>query len=492
MLPAIRDTRRIQVAAVGLSFALFSAIDLLILFITPAPERGAVLLPPLLSSVIALVTLPFLLSLFEKQQVRIEAQATEIETLHAMDAAIFSEMEIPRLLPVVADKAVIACDAEASGVVLFDPRTGAVSGEAFRTPDCAGDAAARFADLVRAGSTTGDDEWETLVVPLGKCATGGTERGTGYLLVARRRVNTRPFGGTERRLADALSSTLRLAVINARALSAARDAQAVQQELQETRARQQRDGAVARALTEGLLPEIPPAIGAWRFSQQYQAQSDEAPVGGDLYDLFRVAPGKWGVFVADVSGKGLKAARQVALVKYALRSYAREHLSPAAVLNHLNETLFDEPEVTGFVTLFYAVLTENAGEMIWASAGHETPILRRASGAIELLLPTGPVLGAMDDIAFREERGVFAPGDGLLVFTDGLSEARSVRDRRELLEVEGVGRELCVLLGDSPGKPGVPAVSVADGMMAALHRFTGGNRSDDTAVLWMQFAPDAA
>ena len=101
----IRDTRLIQFVAVGLAFAVFGAIDLLILFLTPGQERGTALLPPVISGIVVIAILPCLLSLFEQQQARIERQATEIETLHAMDAAIFSEMEIDRLLPVAADKA---------------------------------------------------------------------------------------------------------------------------------------------------------------------------------------------------------------------------------------------------------------------------------------------------------------------------------------------------------------------------------------------------
>ncbi len=489
----LRDTRRIQIAAVGLSFALFSAFDLLILLLTPANERGAALIPPVISGVIALVTLPFLLSLFEKQQLRIESQQTEIETLHAMDAAIFGEMEISRLLPVAAEKAIVACDAEASGVVLFGADTGKLVGEAYHTPDISpGDALATFQSLVRGGNAKGDSDWETLVAPLpGNIKDDGADRNVGFLLVARRCIPARPFGKSERRLIDALAGTLRLAVINARALVAAREAQTVREQLAEAKANQKRDHALTRAMTEGLLPQIPARIGAWSFSQVYQAQSDEAPVGGDLYDLFEVSPGKWGVFVADVSGKGLKAARQISLVKYALHAYAREHLSPAAVLTNLNDLMYDEPEVTGFVTLFYAVLTENTGEVVWASAGHETPILRRATGESQTLHPTGAVLGAMERISYHEEHAVFGVGDGLLIFTDGLSEARSSVNRRDLLEVEGVERELNALFHPGTAHPIQPDTPIADALMTSLQTFCGSDLSDDTAVVWMQFAPQS-
>ena len=485
----IRDTRRIQFAAVGLAFALFGAIDLLVLIFVPAPTRGAALLPPLFSGVIVLATLPVLLGLFERQQERIERQQTEIETLHAMDHAILSEMEMSRLLQVASDKALSACDGDAAGVALFDPATGTLSAEAYTMPDVPeGVARTRFASLVRGGNESGDTDWITTVAPL--TAKPG-ERAFGYLTVARRRITDRAFSRADIRLLEALAGTLRIAVSNARALTAAREARQVREELRVelkvSQAERKREQAFARAMTEGLLPEIPSRIGAWVFSQHYQPQSDEAPVGGDLYDLFQIAPHRYGIFIADVSGKGLDAARKIALVKYALRSYAREHPSPAEVLKHLNDSLFDEPEITSFVTLFYGVLDERDCKFVWASAGHETPVLRRCqTEEYEFLMPTGPVLGAMPDITFDEVETDFQQGDGLLLFTDGLSEARATGSR-EFLETEGVARELDIICSTTTNPP---IVSVADAIMLALNRFTGGKLSDDTALLWMQYEPD--
>ena len=111
---------------------------------------------------------------------------------------------------------------------------------------------------------------------------------------------------------------------------------------------------------------------------------------------------------------------------------------------------------------------------------------RAATGETELLPPTGPVLGAMDAIQYTEGQSVFAPGDGLLIYTDGLSEARSAKNRQEMLEVEGVERELAWLFGGG----NVATVPVADAIMDALHVYTGGRLSDDTALLWMQYAPE--
>ncbi len=181
---------------------------------------------------------------------------------------------------------------------------------------------------------------------------------------------------------------------------------------------------------------MPERAGSFAFSDRYEAQSSEAKVGGDIYDLFPLGEQRWGVVIADVSGKGLAAARKTAMVKYALRSYAREHMAPAAVLTRLNDALFDEPDLTGFVTLVYGVLSGD-GAFTYASAGHETPLLRRAGGGgIEPLMPTGMVLGAVRDLEYAEQTVVLRPGDGLLLYTDGLSEARSPAG--EFLDVEGL------------------------------------------------------
>lgn len=458
---------------------LFGIVDLLVLLFTPASLRGAALIPPFISGIVAIVLLPFVMTFFERQQARIDRQSREIETLHAMDTAIAREMELPNLLDVAVKKAVLALDAEAGGVVLFEEKTGNLSAEAYTglsedDPDRPG-----FQSLARGGACREDDAWQTACVPLTWNDGDNIPHPSGYLIAAKRQPCA-PFTPADHALLSALSGTIVVAVANARALEAARDAARVRQELE-------RERRVAEALTEGLLPDFPPQVGSWAFSKRYQPQSNEAQVGGDVYDLFPLGPGgkenRWGVVIADVSGKGLAAARQTASVKYYLRSYAREHASPAEVLARLNDALFDEPVLTGFVTLLYGVLSDEDGSFTYASAGHEPPILRRADGSFETLAPTGLVLGAMREMDYEEASVTFAPGDGLLLYTDGLSEARTPEG--QFLQIEGVQSVLTRLRGCPPG-------SVADEVLAAARAYSHHRLADDTALVWIERCSAAA
>ncbi len=287
--------KNLRWAPVGAAFALFAAVDLLVLFLTPGPNRGIALLPPTLAGLVVLLTLPSLLALFDKQQESIEHQKRQLTTLHAMDTAIAAELELPSLLQVAAEKATQALDGEWGGIALVDER-GQVEAEAFHNLSAEDAAAGR--DLLRRGG--GNDAWEVARVPVHR-----GEDFLGFLVVAKRRPGT-TFSADAIALLRDLAGTIVVAVKNAHALAAARHLAEVERALV-------RERRIAEALQEGLLPEMPEEDGPFLFSRLYQAQSDEAQVGGDIYDLFPLdGGGRWGVLIADVSGKGLKAAQKTA------------------------------------------------------------------------------------------------------------------------------------------------------------------------------------
>jgi|GEM_PF-5992866 Serine phosphatase RsbU, regulator of sigma subunit len=471
------DSRRLRIAAIAIALLVFGVVELIVLLLTPAALRGAALVPPLVSAVVVAATLPILLRVFETQEERIDTQQREIESLHSMDTAIASEMELPRVLEVASRKVLTALDAEASGLVLFDPQSGRLIAEAYSLPDAPDEEARqRFQALVRAGGGSGEDEdWITAVSPLVWAGEVGTWEG--YAVVGRRRPG-REFSPAEGRLLNDLAGTVVLAVRNARALAAAREAVLVREALRREKEEREREQAVSRALTEGLLPDIPARSGDWAFSKRYEAQSREAPVGGDIYDIFPLRQGHWGVVIADVSGKGLDAARRTAFVKHGLRVLAREHHEPARVLERLNDAVTGEGDTSGFVTVVYGILSADDGCFRYASAGHETPILRRADATFETLPPTGPVLGMMEGVAYDQGSVRLGPGDGLLLFTDGLSEARSAGERR-FLDLEGVQRYLDEVCRAHPPE------EVADALLNIVSTYAGGRLSDDAALLWI-------
>jgi serine phosphatase RsbU (regulator of sigma subunit) len=473
-------------AQLATAFILFCILDLIVIWQLPKDQQTIAIISSVLSALVILVVV-CLLPLFEQQQEKIDLQSREIETLHAMDTAIVSELDLPRLLQVAVRHAVRAVDGEAAGAVIFHPSTGKLVAEELTAVGLTDAEAERLRHITRSGGAMEEDLWETMIIPLmagSDPATFTDKRSsatlqsaprpepTGYLMAARRRQATRVFTDTDRSILVALGSTIDVAVTNVRALEAARETVQVKTEL----ARERR---VAQVLTEGLLPDIPARIGRWGFAKRYEAQSDESLVGGDIYDLFPLGVGRLGIVIADVSGKGLAAAKKTAMVKYSLRSYAREHTSPGRVLARLNSALFDEENMTGFVTLFYGVLDENSGVLEYASAGHETPILQRADGSFEMLEPTGLVLGAAPDQDYETDQATLHPGDGLLLFTDGLTEARAL-GTGELLELPGVQK----ILTDHPCEAGRTAVP--DVIWNAVTEYTGGVMRDDAAILWVE------
>jgi serine phosphatase RsbU (regulator of sigma subunit) len=481
-----------RLAAVGIAFALFIVVDLIVILLLPGKQRPLAIASSVLGAVVILLAFYMLLSLFERQQEQIDLQSREIETLHAMDTAIVRELDLPRLLDVAVRHAVRSVDGEAAGVAIFHPTTGKLVAEELAAVGLTDRETDRLRHITRSGGAIDEELWETIIVPL-RASTDAVNiidkrseetplseshpEPTGYLMAARRRQGTRIFTDTDRSMLEALASTIDVAVTNVRALEAARETVRVKTEL----ARERR---IAQVLTEGLLPDIPAQVGHWHFAKRYEAQSDEALVGGDIYDLFPLDRGRWGIVIADVSGKGLAAAKKTAMVKYSLRSYAREHAAPGQVLARLNSALFDEEYMTGFVTLLYGVLDESSGVIQYASAGHETPILHRADGSFEMLEPTGLVLGAAPDQEYDTLQVVLKPGDGLLLYTDGLTEARS-QETGELLEIPGVQKILTA--NHRPGE----IDSLPDIIWSAVTEYSGGVMRDDTALLWLECrAPD--
>ena len=237
----------------------------------------------------------------------------------------------------------------------------------------------------------------------------------------------------------------------------------------------QRD--IAETLQKSLLPTIPAQIGVVEFAHKYQAALEESLIGGDFYDLFSLGEHQLGIVLADVSGKGLKAAVQTAMLKYTLRGFALEMPdSPGAVLARVNDVLCSPMSShDGFVTLFYGVLDTETAEIVYASAGHEPPLHRSAANqqAQPLTVTDGLALGCLPDVPYEERRLPLAPGDLLLLYTDGLTEARAADG--SFLGLEG----LAALLPTAD----VSAETAVQTLYDAVTRFADDVRRDDVAML---------
>jgi sigma-B regulation protein RsbU (phosphoserine phosphatase) len=162
----------------------------------------------------------------------------------------------------------------------------------------------------------------------------------------------------------------------------------------------------------------------------HPASLDE--VGGDFYDLFRLPDGRWGFFLGDVCGKGATAAALTSLTRYTLRSAAAHDPDPLRVLATLNSVLVQEREPANpkFCTVIAGLLSPPDGAarhcaVTLAAGGHPPPLVLRADGTADFVaLDGGQLVGAIDDPVYVAVEVVLAPGDTLLLHTDGLTEAR--------------------------------------------------------------------
>ena len=259
----------------------------------------------------------------------------------------------------------------------------------------------------------------------------------------------------------------------------ARDRRAYERELlrarQESDRERQRLQHLVTTLQRSLLPPVLPAVPGLEAAAHYRiASADE--VGGDFYDLFPL-PGRWGLFLGDVCGKGAHAAALTSLIRYTLRAAAVYDPDPAAVLHTLNTALREEydRDGQGFCTAIFGLLTTEADgfTLTFASGGHPDPLLIRADGTTAYqAAPRGMLLGVLDDATYTAVTIRLRPGDSLLLYTDGLTEART-----------STGRYGDEALRDfiSDRRPATAAQTVA-ALTALLDSFSQG-LEDDVAIL---------
>ena len=187
------------------------------------------------------------------------------------------------------------------------------------------------------------------------------------------------------------------------------------------RMRLERELQMAREVQESLLPDVLPHIPGFSLAADWRSALEMA---GDFYDIFTLPNGQWGIVIADVSDKGAPAAMYMAMTHSLVRVSAALHTnSPAATLKEVNQRLNAHSTSSMFVTMFYAILDPETRTLTYASAGHNPPLLKRASHEVEMLTRTGPALGIMDEPASSDVHLTLAPGDALVAYTDGLTDA---------------------------------------------------------------------
>jgi sigma-B regulation protein RsbU (phosphoserine phosphatase) len=176
----------------------------------------------------------------------------------------------------------------------------------------------------------------------------------------------------------------------------------------------------AREIQQSLLPKEIPQIAGFEIDGIWEPAS---VVGGDYFDVIRLSETKLAVCIADVVGKSVSAALLMANVQASVRAFATEVVSPATLCSRVNSVLCSNISSGKFVTLFYGVLDAERRTFCYSNAGHLLPILLRESGKVGQLKDGGAVLGVFPDWKYEESNLQLEPGDRLLLFTDGITEA---------------------------------------------------------------------
>lgn len=225
---------------------------------------------------------------------------------------------------------------------------------------------------------------------------------------------------------------------------------------------------IAATLQRGLLPPPLPHIPGWSVAAMYRPAGAENEIGGDFYDAFRIAGG-WMVVIGDVTGRGAQAAAITAHARYTLRTAAALTGDPVVALRTLNRELLGRGTALCSVAAM-AIAEDPTLPVRLAVAGHPPPLLVDGESVGEAASPA-PVLGAFHDEEWRVEAAAVAPGQQLVVITDGITEAEGDGGRF------GEERLRAALVGISS-----PAIA-AQRIEGALHDFTGGAMEDDAAII---------
>ena len=187
---------------------------------------------------------------------------------------------------------------------------------------------------------------------------------------------------------------------------------------------------VARALQLSLLPTALPDVPGVDMAALHRPGSPTLGVGGDFYDAFRAGDDSWYLVVGDVCGKGVEAAALTGAVRYAVRTASALRTSPAEILTIVNNTLLREEWSGRFATLVVARVQGGTGsmEVTVSSAGHPAPLVRRADATVVALAAAGTIVGALPEATFQDTHQILGPGDCLLLYTDGVTEAGAPLD----------------------------------------------------------------
>jgi sigma-B regulation protein RsbU (phosphoserine phosphatase) len=283
------------------------------------------------------------------------------------------------------------------------------------------------------------------------------------VLVLSEKLSGDLYTAEDRDLLGALADQAAVAIESARLHCEALEKQKLEEEL-----------AVARRIQANMLPAEAPELEGWEIAGK-NIQCKE--VGGDYFDYFRTGEHSVAVAVGDASGKGVPAALLMASIQSHLRVQAERESSPGSVLEKTNKWLVETTDPECFVSLFLGMLNTETSTLTYSNAGHNPPLLIRASGAIGLLEEGGTILGMIEG-KYGEGEVKFEPGDMIVLYTDGVVEERDSRG-----QMFGMDRLVKLALNSRR----LDADSLVETIIGEVSDFSEGEREDDTTVSVVRF-----
>jgi phosphoserine phosphatase RsbU/P len=250
-------------------------------------------------------------------------------------------------------------------------------------------------------------------------------------------------------------------------------------EIEEGRARrqrlelEQRELEEARRIQRKLLPAVMPQIDGWEIAASWQPASG---VGGDCFDAIAFGSTRLTLSIADVVGKGIPAALLMSNLQAAVRAFATATAEPAELCNQVNRILCGHIAEGRFISFFYCLLDTDEGSLTFANAGHYPPVLVRTNGAVERLTDGGPVLGVFPDRVYEQGQVAMQGGDRLVLYTDGITEARDSHD-------EEFGEQRLIDLVKDNRACSAPALQAR--LAEAVSAFTEQRFQDDATLIVM-------
>ena len=239
----------------------------------------------------------------------------------------------------------------------------------------------------------------------------------------------------------------------------------------------ERERSFSSTLQKALIPGTPEVEQGYEVAAIYDPAYTSQEIGGDFYDVFPTEKGKIGILIGDVAGKGVEAAALAAATKSTVRAFAYDIPSPGEAMTHANSVLYSQQMSVGsFVTVLLAIIDRNTGKLSYTRCGHTPAVVIRAGGSEELLGEGDPPIGLEKDRQFGESHSVLHHGDKLVVYTDGISEARRDGEMFEIPRIEAVLMENYKL----------PPDQLAQRLLNAALDWTGGKLTDDAAIVVLE------